>query len=88
MPVQHTATPEHYRQIFEQDARGRAILADLARRFILPSVTVGGIDAVLQTAERGGMAKVLTFIDQQIDNANGGADRQSTFDIQQEHNQP
>lgn len=76
------ATPEDYRQIFEHDRRGQAILAQLAHRFSQASVTSGGIDAILQTFENGGANKVLRFIDQQIDLAsNGGEDRQSTFDI-------
>lgn len=84
MSRQYPATPEHYRQIFEVDARGRAILADLAHRFMQPCVSEGGIDAILKTYERGGMAKVIAFIDQQIDLANGGAERSSVIDIPEE----
>jgi hypothetical protein len=74
------ATPEMYRQIFELDNRGAAILADLAHRFSQESVTTGGIDAVLKTYENCGSNKVVRFIDQQIDRGNTG-ERDSTIDI-------
>ena len=64
-------TPEDYRDLFEVDRRGQRILDDLIARFVRPSVTVGGIDAVLQTFERQGQRKPLDFIMQQINRANG-----------------
>ncbi len=64
-------TPELYREIFEVDKRGAAILEALITRFSQPAVTDGGIDAVLKTYERMGSTKVVQFIVGQINRANG-----------------
>ncbi len=64
-------TPELFREIFEVDRRGAAILESLIQRFTQPAVTEGGIDAVLKTYERMGQQKVLQFIVGQINRANG-----------------
>lgn len=66
-------TPELYRQIFEVDKRGAAILEALIQRFTQPAVTDGGIDAVLKTYERMGQQKVVQFIVGQINVANNVA---------------
>jgi hypothetical protein len=60
-----------YKELFEDDRRGAAILEDLTRRFARPAVTTGGIDAVLQTYHRDGMRRVVEFIVTQINRANG-----------------
>lgn len=63
--------PQTYRRLFEDNADGVAVLEDLVARFTRPQVSKGGIDAVLTTYEHGGMRKVLDFILQQINRANG-----------------
>jgi hypothetical protein len=64
-------TPDLYREIFEVDKRGAAILEALIERFSQPAVTDGGIDAVLKTYERMGSNRVVQFIVGQINRANG-----------------
>lgn len=66
-----TVTPELFREVFEVDKRGAAILQYLAVRFSQNAVTDGGIDAVLKTFERMGANSVIVFIDTQIARANG-----------------
>ena len=66
-----TPTPDLYKQIFEDDRRGAAILEHLTRLFARPAVTTGGIDAVLQTYHRDGQRRVIEFIVTQINRANG-----------------
>lgn len=73
-------TPQDYADLFEVDKRGARILDDLIRRFIRPSVSVGGIDAVLQTYERMGQRKPLDFIATMINRANGVVDEQTQGD--------
>jgi len=63
--------PQEYLELFETDRRGARILEDLIQRFVRPSVSKGGIDAVIQTYERGGQRKVIDFIAMQINRANG-----------------
>lgn len=63
-----------YRRLFEDNADGVAVLEDLVNRFTKPQVSRGGIDAVLTTYENGGMRKVLDYILQQINRANGVTD--------------
>lgn len=61
-----------YRDIFESDARGAAILEDLHGRFGSPKVvTVGGIDAVLQTYSSTAKSTVIAYILNRIAQANG-----------------
>jgi hypothetical protein len=64
-------TPELFREVFEVDKRGAAILEHLVRLFSKPAVTDGGIDAVLKTYERMGEQKVIQHIVAQINRANG-----------------
>lgn len=64
-------TPDLFREIFEVDKRGAAILEHLVKRFSQPAVTEGGIDAVLKTYERMGSTKVVHHILGQINRANG-----------------
>ena len=64
--------PALYRDIFESDTRGAAILEDLHARFGSPKVvTVGGIDAVLQTYSSTAKSTVIAYILNRIDQANG-----------------
>ncbi|WP_028354775.1 hypothetical protein [Bordetella petrii] len=69
-----SADPQLYKQIFEDDRRGAAILDELMDRFARPAVTTGGIDAILQTYHRDGMRRVVEFIVSQINRANGVPD--------------
>lgn len=67
-------TPENraglYREIFEVDQRGAAILEDLVRMFSKQAVTEGGIDAVLKTFHRQGEQAVVQHIVRMINIAN------------------
>ena len=65
--------PELFREIFEVDKRGAALLEHLIERFSQPAVTDGGIDAVLKTYERMGSNRVVQYIVGQINRANGVA---------------
>lgn len=61
-----------YRDIFEQDRRGAAILDDLVTRFGRARVhTDGGIDAVLKTFHANGQRHVVDYVLTQINKANG-----------------
>lgn len=64
-------TPKDYKELFEDDRRGAAILEHLIRAFARPAVVSGGIDAVLETYQRDGQRRVLEFITNQINRANG-----------------
>lgn len=66
--------PTLYKQIFEDDKRGAAILHELVTMFAKPHVEVGGIDAVLQTYTRAGNRQVLDFILRRVNAANGAPD--------------
>lgn len=66
-------TPETYLNVFESHPEGRLILEDLTRRFARPAVCKGGIDAVLETYQRDGQRRVLEYIVNQINRANGVA---------------
>lgn len=61
-----------YLDIFETDARGAAILDDLHARFGTPKVvTIGGIDAVLQTYSSTAKSTVIAHILTRIARAKG-----------------
>lgn len=61
-----------YRDIFESDRRGAAVLEDLVRRFGRTKVhTAGGIDAVLKTYQAAAHRELLDYIVMQINRANG-----------------
>lgn len=68
--------PELYRQIFEVDKRGAAILEHMVQRFSQPASTEGGIDAVLKTYHRMGQHSVVQHIIQMINRANSVPDTQ------------
>ncbi|WP_321782344.1 hypothetical protein [Burkholderia pyrrocinia] len=63
--------PDIYKQIFEDDRRGAAILEELTVVFARPAVTTGGIDAILQTYVRDGQRRVIEHIVNRINSANG-----------------
>lgn len=66
-----------YRDIFDLDRRGAAILEDLVQRFGGARVyTEGGTDAVLKTYQAAGRREVVDYILRQINNANGAQDPQ------------
>ena len=64
-------TAQDYKELFEDDRRGAAILEHLTRAFARPAVVTGGIDAVLETYQRDGQRRVLEFIVSQINRAHG-----------------
>jgi hypothetical protein len=64
-------TPDMYKRIFEDNPEGRAIFEYLAGKYQARSHTIGGIDAILKTFDNNGAAKVIAFIDRQLDRANG-----------------
>ena len=64
-------TPNEYKALFEDDKRGVAILEHLIQVFARPAVVTGGIDAVLATYQRDGQRRVLDFIHNQVNRANG-----------------
>lgn len=66
-----TCPPSLYAEVFEDDTRGAAILEDLIARFSRPTVTKGGIDAVLETYHRAGQRSVVDWIVAQINRAHG-----------------
>lgn len=68
------ARAELYRQIFEVDQRGAALLEDLVQRFSQPACVEGGIDAVLKTYHRTGQNSVVQFIVLQLNRANNVPD--------------
>jgi hypothetical protein len=61
---------EMYRQIFEVDKRGAAILEHMVQRFSQPASVEGGIDAVLKTYHRMGQHSVVQHILMQLNRAN------------------
>lgn len=63
-------TPDLFREVFEVDKRGAAILEHLIQRFSQPAVTDGGIDAVLKTYERMGQTKPMHYIVAMVNKAN------------------
>mgnify|MGYP001593021033 CR=1 FL=1 len=66
-------TPEMYRELFETNRNGAAILEQLLTMFSKGAVTAGGIDAVLKTFKNSGNQEVVQFIVGQINIANGEA---------------
>jgi len=69
--MMHNPTPQEYKALFQDDKRGAAILEHLTRAFARPAVVTGGIDAVLETYQRDGQRRVLEFIVNQINRAEG-----------------
>lgn len=69
-------TPELYRQIFEVDKRGAAILEHMVARFSKPASVEGGIDAVLKTYLHMGERNVVQHIINMINRANDVPDTQ------------
>lgn len=63
--------PAIYARIFEQDSDGAAILEELTRVFCRGAKTDGGIDAILVTYHRDGSRRVIEFIVNKINLANG-----------------
>lgn len=63
--------PDLYRDIFESDARGAAILDDLHARFGVVRTHTDGLDGVLKTYVSNGKAAVIGYILNRIAEANG-----------------
>lgn len=64
-------TPEMYRELFEVNRNGAAILDQLLTIFSKGAATTGGIDAVLKTYKNAGNTEVVQYIVGQINIANG-----------------
>lgn len=73
-------TPAMYLELFEQHPTGRLVLEHLIQAFTQPAVTDGGIDAVLKTYQRMGQRRVLDFIINQINRAQGVPEPQGDQD--------
>lgn len=64
--------PSYYARAFASPEANR-VLEELTRLFgPRAAKTAGGIDAVLETYERAGAARVISFIHRRIDAANNG----------------
>jgi len=64
-----------YRDVFEHDQRGVAILEDLVLRFGRTKVHVdGGIDAVLKTYRNAAFRELLDYIVRRVNEGNGVPD--------------
>lgn len=68
--------PELYRQVFEVDKRGAAILEHMITLFSKPASTTGGIDAVLKTYLHMGEHNVVQHVIKMINRANNVPDTQ------------
>lgn len=78
-----TPTPELYRQLFEDDKRGAAILDQLERLFSKPA-ELHGENAALVTYHRMGARSVIEHILNQINRANGAHVQEGEDDAPQE----
>jgi len=65
------ARPEDYADLFERDPRGALILEDLVARFGGNPYVRGGVEAARETDYRAGQLRVVTYILDQINRANG-----------------
>jgi len=75
MTIKADDLPALYREVFEEDRRGAAILEDLQRRFGGVQVhTTGGVDAVLKTFHSASQAAVIGHIFRMINKANSPDD--------------
>lgn len=64
-------TPQDYADTFETNKTGERILEHLIQVFGRPPKGSGGIDRILDSHEHIGSMKVLNFIVNQINRANG-----------------
>jgi hypothetical protein len=63
--------PACYARLFEGNSDGELVLQELVALFARPAVTEGGIDAILKTYDRNGSRRVVEFIANKINTANG-----------------
>lgn len=75
-PAEDRPTPQDYADIFEVDRRGARVFEDLVRRFYRPPSKSSGIDRILDAHEFIGGRRILDFIANQINRANGVPDDQ------------
>lgn len=68
---QPKATPDDYVAIFEQDPRGALILEELVARFGGNPYVRGGVEAARETDYRAGQLRVVSYILDRINRANG-----------------
>ncbi len=65
------ARPQDYADLFESDPRGALILEDLVARFGGNPYVRGGVEAARETDYRAGQLRVVSYILDQINRANG-----------------
>lgn len=68
-------TPALYKELFEDDRRGAAILDALTARFATKVYVKGGHEADRQTCYNAGQRDVIEFIVSQINRAHGVNDQ-------------
>lgn len=68
---QPKATPTDYSDLFERDPRGVLILEDLVARFGGNPYVRGGVEAARETDYRAGQLRVVSYILDRINRANG-----------------
>lgn len=78
--AQPEVTPAMYLELFEHHPTGRIVLEHLIQAFTQQAVTDGGIDAVLKTYQRMGQRRVLDFIINQMNRAQGVPEPQGESD--------
>lgn len=64
-------TPEMYARVFENHAEGALVLEDLVRRFGANPYVRGGVEAQRETDYRAGALRVVSFILNRVNQANG-----------------
>jgi len=63
--------PQLYKDVFEDDRRGAAILDELIRRFGRNPYVPGGLEGARQTDFNAGQNNVVQFLINRINQANG-----------------
>jgi hypothetical protein len=74
-PIDRAALAAMFRDVFEADRRGAAILEHLVQRFGSTKVhTDGGIDAVLKTYRSAAHREILDYVLRLVNEGNGISD--------------
>lgn len=84
MRKDQVATPEEYKQIFEDNRIGQKVFEDLILRFGSLPAKSGGIDRVLNHFEYSGQRRVIDHIALRIDQANGVRTQGEIIDLESE----
>lgn len=75
------ATPEEYKQIFEDNRVGQKIYEDLLLRFGRQCDKGSGIDRVLDQFQYSGRREIIEFITLRVNQANGVRTQGETIDL-------